>query len=102
MGGRVSRLNAVDTKDPSESKTYSMDWSPQLNSGATISTSTWTLPSALTAIATATSGAVTSVLLSGGNDGQDYECLNTITTSDSETLTKAGTLRVRRADRLSR
>lgn len=99
----MSRLNAVDPKDPGESKLYTMDWTASLNSGATVSTSSWTIPSGLTKVTDGiVSGALkTTVQLSGGVDGQDYECLNEVVTSDGETLRQSGLLRVRKADRLS-
>jgi hypothetical protein len=100
----MSRLNDVDPKDPGESKLYTMDWTATLSSGATVSTSTWTLPPGLTNVADAivTGSLKTTVKVSGGNDGQDYELVNQITTSDGETLVQAGLLRVRKADRVSR
>lgn len=97
----MSLLNAVDPKDPGESKLYTMDWTASLNTGATVSTSTWTVPPGLTNVADAivTGSKQTSVQISGGTDGQDYEVLNEVTTSDGETLRQAGLLRVRKADR---
>jgi hypothetical protein len=100
---RMSRLNRVDPKDPDEIKLYTMNWAPQLPSGATVSSSTWTLPSGLTQSnpSIVTGSLKTSVLLGGGVDGQDYEVLNEVVTSDGETLRQAGVLPVRKADRLS-
>ncbi len=74
--------------------------------GATISTTTWTLPSGITkdsdnksalTMRGITYGAntVTSILLSSGTGGLDYELLNRITTSDSRTLDKTITIPVR-------
>lgn len=86
---------AVVLKDPEETLTAAMDWSARLDSGVTISTSTWTLPAGLTRVADAISGTTTTILLSGGTAGEDYLCTNTITTSDSQTLQRSGPLRVR-------
>lgn len=90
------KAKQVDAKDPGESKTYTMDWSGVLNSGATISTSVWSVQSGLTNAADSTSGAKTTIRLSGGSDGTDYLVTNTITTSDSETLIEAAIVPVRK------
>jgi hypothetical protein len=89
-------LNA-DPKDPNEIKTYTMDWTPYLNTGATISTSLWVVPAGVTnsADAIVSANTKTSILVSGGTHGTDYACINRITTSDGETLEQTGLLRVR-------
>lgn len=92
-------LNKVDPKDPAESKLYTMDWSGGLNSGSTISTSTWTMqPSGLT---NAGDGIVagnlkTSIEIAGGKPNTEYWLTNTITTSDGETLQRTGMVLVQR------
>ena len=74
--------------------------------GATISTTTWTVPAGITKDADNKSAltmrgvsydanTVTSILLSSGTAGLDYELLNRITTSDSRTLDKTITIMVR-------
>jgi hypothetical protein len=90
-------MNDVDAKDPDEVKYYSMDWTNYLNTSATISTSAWTVASGITAGANGTDGAIARVLLSGGTHGQNYIVTNRITTSDGETLERAGVVRVRSA-----
>jgi hypothetical protein len=89
-------LNA-DPKDPSEVKTYTMNWVPQLNDAATISTSTWVLPTGITNSADGiiSANTKTSIIISGGTHNTDYACINRITTSDGETLEQTGLLRVR-------
>lgn len=88
-------MNTVDAKDPDEAKYYFMDWAKGLNAGATVSTSTWTLPTGLTSGTTGTTGAITRVLISGGTHRTDYTVTNRITTSDGETLEGSGLIRVR-------
>jgi hypothetical protein len=88
-------MNDVDAKDPDEVKYYFRDWTDGLNTDATISTSTWTVQSGITAGTTGITGAVTRVLLSGGTARTDYTVTNRITTSDGETLERAGVVRVR-------
>jgi len=74
--------------------------------GATISTTTWTLPAGITKDSdnkgaltmrgiTYAADTVTTILLSSGTGGLDYELLNRITTSDSRTLDKTITIPVR-------
>ncbi len=74
--------------------------------GATISTTTWTLPAGITKDSdnkgevtmrgiTYVADTVTTILLSSGTGGLDYELLNRIETSDSRTLDKTITIPVR-------
>lgn len=98
-----AQLNPVDPKDPSEALTYTMDWTDALNSGATVSTSTWALePSGLTNDddAIVTGNLKTTIKVSGGVHGTDYVATNTVVTSDSETLIRRGTIRVRDGRRI--
>lgn len=91
-------LNAVEPKDPGESKYYTMDWTAKLNSGATVSGSSWVVTGLTNVTDAIVTGSVkTTVKLSGGIDGQDYRCENTVTTSDGETLVQTGVVRVRKA-----
>jgi hypothetical protein len=88
-------MNQVDAKDPDETKYYAMDWSASLNTGATISASSWTVGAGITAGTTGTTGAITRVLLSSGTHLSNYVITNRITTSDGETLERSGIVRVR-------
>jgi len=74
--------------------------------GATISTTDWTLPAGITEDSENTSeltmrgityaaDTVTTIKLSSGTGGLDYELLNRITTSDGRTLDKSITIMVR-------
>ncbi len=74
--------------------------------GATISTTTWTLPTGITKDSdnkgaltmrgtTYAADTVTTILLSSGTGGLDYELLNRIETSDGRTLDKTITIMVR-------
>jgi hypothetical protein len=88
---------AVDDKDPSDIVIYTMDWTSRLNTGATISTSSWAVQTGLTKVSSGivTGNLKTSVKVSGGTAGVNYTCTNTITTSDGETLELTGIVRVR-------
>jgi hypothetical protein len=91
-------LNPVEPKDPQESKIYTMDWTNGLNSGATISASTWVVTGLTNAADTIVTGSLkTTIRLSGGVDGNDYTCTNTVTTSDGETLERSGVVQVRQS-----
>jgi hypothetical protein len=92
-------LNAVDPKDPSEIAFYTMDWTALLNSGATISTSAWTInPAGLTNVADSivTGNLKTTIKVSGGVADTDYEATNTVTASDGETRVRTGVIKVRK------
>jgi hypothetical protein len=82
----------VEPKDPDEIKIYTRDWTSLLNSGATISTSSWVVSSGLTKVSDGivTGSLKTSVKLSGGSPGIRYACTNRVVTSDGETLERTG------------
>lgn len=79
----------VFPKDPNAVMDYTIDWTNWLNSGATIQTSTWTVPSDLTKVSDARDAGnkKTTVVLSGGSAtlGTLYQVENRITTSDGLT-----------------
>lgn len=68
-------------KDPNALLDYAIDWSPWLATTTdTISTSTWSVPSALSIFTSNFGTASTVVWLSGGTAGEVYEVINHITT----------------------
>ena len=77
-------------KDPNSSIDYGEDWSdttygPWLETGETISSSTWIVPAGLTGGTESNSTTQTSIFLSGGTEGETYTITNRITTSASRT-----------------
>lgn len=92
----IYAVNRVDPKDPAAAVFYSFDVAGYLNSGATVSTATWSAPG-LTVANPATTSTTAVAKLSGGNHGEDYAVKATITTSDGETLVLGGLLQVRDA-----
>jgi len=109
---------SLPAKDPNSIEPYFIVWCDEDGTndggatdngelqGATISTATWTVPTGITKTSDNTSAVtiqgvsyaintVATIWLSGGTDGTDYECLCRITTSDSRTLDKTITIRVR-------
>lgn len=88
-----------DDKDPNEVEPFYLDWTPRLTSD-TVTGSTWevnpatgTIPLAigLTQFTTA----ISTVWLSGGDDGGDYELTNHVVTSTGRNLDQTVKLRVR-------
>ena len=105
-------------KDPDEIKPYHIVWCDKDGTntgsatddgelqGATISTSTWTVPTGLTNQSDNKSAAtihgvsysantVATIWLSGGTDGTDYNVTNRVVLSDGRTLDKTITIPVR-------
>lgn len=83
-----------DDKDPNEVLDYQIDWADRLGSD-TIATSTWTIPSGLTAGATSNTTTTATTWLSGGTEDDDYEVQNRITTTGGRTMDQTVKLRVR-------
>lgn len=83
-----------DDKDPNEVLDYQIDWTDRL-AGDVIATSTWTVPDGLTEGSTSNTTSTTTVWLSDGTDGEDYEILNRITTTGGRTMDQTVKLRVR-------
>ncbi len=73
--------------DPSDVLDYGIDWSDWLNPGTTITTSTWSLSTGLSEQSSGrqNNDTKTWVIPTGMQDGQSYELVNTIQTSDSLT-----------------
>ena len=89
-------MNSVDPKPPGATKLYSRDWSGDLASGETITGSNWTFSSAaVTGSLDSITGAITSVLISGGTEGQQVYVTNTIDTSAGQHLPRVGELMIR-------
>lgn len=72
-------------KDPNAVEDYVLDWSSQLGAD-TIASSTWTVPTGITQASVTNTPATTTIWLSGGALGQDYELLNRITTAGGRTF----------------
>ncbi len=82
------------TKDPDAVLDYGFDWSDWLATAETISTSTWTVESGITAGSSAKTDTKTSQWLSGGTAGTTYEITNKIITSQSRTDERTLNIRV--------
>ena len=72
-------------KDPDAVLDYAIDWSAWLPEGDTINTSTWTVPVGITADSDTHDGTSTTVWLSGGTSGENYELVNRVVTTGGRT-----------------
>jgi hypothetical protein len=72
-------------KDADEVLDYQVDWSNWLAAGETITTSTWVVPSGLTAGTDSHSTTTATQWISGGTVGTKYVVANTIMTSAGRT-----------------
>jgi hypothetical protein len=82
-------------KDPDAVVDFAIDWSDWLPTGDTISTSTWDVPAGLTEDSETESTTLTTVWLSGGTAGQDYNITNQIVTAGGRTDDRTITIKVR-------
>lgn len=73
------------TKRAAEVLDYTFDWYTNgwLESGETISTSSWTVAAGITKDSDSNTTTTTTIWVSGGTSGQTYKLTNTITTSNS-------------------
>jgi hypothetical protein len=69
-------------KDPNAVKPYGVDWEGFLDTGDTISSVSWTVPSGITKDSESNTNTVASLVLSGGTAGVDYEIVCQITTAN--------------------
>jgi len=81
---------------PSSSKWYWGEWPASELDGATIATSTWTVPAGLALDAEAIDGLAVGVRLSvdGASEGDVLDVVNRITTSSGETLHETVRIRI--------
>jgi len=81
-------------KDPDEVLDYNIDWSDRLVSD-TIATSTWVVPTGITAESEDKAATTTTLWLSSGTLGAKYDILNRIVTAEGRTMDQTVTLRIR-------
>jgi hypothetical protein len=84
----------VFSKDPSAVLNYTIDWSKWLASD-TISTSIWTPDTGITVNSNTKTSTTTTVLLSGGTLGTDYNVVNRIVTAAGLTDERTISIQVR-------
>jgi hypothetical protein len=94
----------VRQKDPASIVNFSLDWADHLaalGAGITIVSSplpVWTVPAGITKVSQSNTTTVTTIRLSGGTDGSDYEILCHVTLSDGQEDEKSLTIQVRQAE----
>lgn len=77
------------SKTVNETYDYGFNYASKLDTGDTISLSTWTIPAGLTTGATGNDTTSTSVFLSGGTLDAEYRCINKITTAGGRVVERA-------------
>lgn len=87
----MSDNQPLSIKDPAATLDYGWDWSAWLGDDDTILTSTWTAPEGIEATDSTHNGAQTTVWVTGGTAGEDYDVVNRIESSggriDERTIT---------------
>lgn len=81
-------------KDPDETLDFTIDWAAWLDDD-TISSSVWSVPSGLTEGSSSYGNTTTTLWASGGTDGTDYRCTNTIVTAAGRTVQRTIMIRVK-------
>lgn len=80
-------------KTPTDVLDYSVDWSSWLGTD-TITSSSWSVPAALTVVLSTSTSTATTVFLTAGANGVTYLINNTITTTGGRTVTRSFQLSV--------
>jgi hypothetical protein len=82
-------------KDPDAVLDYGFDWSEWLQSGETVASASWTVPTGITKNSQTNSTTVSLAWLSGGTAGTNYNVSCKITTSESRIDERTMTIIVR-------
>lgn len=75
---------AYMAKQASAELDYKIDWgtAPWLETGDTIATSAWTVPSGITEVSSTNDTTTATIVVSGGTANNSYDLVNTITTAN--------------------
>ena len=76
-------------KDPQSVLDYGFDWSDWLDTGDTVSTSTWTVPTGITEDSETETSTATTIWLSGGTVGKKYKITNRMVTANGRTVDRS-------------
>lgn len=82
-------------KDPDATLDYGIDWSDWLDSGDTISSVTWVVPTGITKTAQSHTDTISMIWLSGGTLGQSYDIVCRITTTGGRIDDRTFTIRIK-------
>lgn len=90
----------VRQKDPAGINNFTLDWADHLTAigGLTIASSDWTVPAGITEVTASNTTTTTTIRLSGGTHGVDYEVVNHIVLSDGQEEEQSLTIQVRQAE----
>lgn len=75
------------SKDAQSILDFSIDLSNLLQTGETIATSSWSVPSGITQVTATNSSEIATIWLSGGTLNNIYELVNTVVTNSTPTRT---------------
>lgn len=81
-------------KDPNAVLDYGFDWSDWLQSGETITSSTWINPDSITVNSSSNLPESTVIWVSGGTAGKTYRLTNRVVTNNSPARTEDRTLTI--------
>lgn len=82
-------------KDPNEVLDYQLRWTKRIASGDAITASSWTVPDGITKQSDTFTETTTTIWLTGGTDGDEYEFVNRVTTTEGRIMDQSVTLRCR-------
>ena len=93
-GFETNNTGAFIRKDPESVLDYTINWANWLSSGDTIATSTYTVPTGITADSVSNTTTTATVKLSSGTAGTNYVIKNSITTGNGLTCVRRFTVKV--------
>ena len=76
------------TQDPLDTRLVTVDFSDWLDTGVSILSVSWSIDSDLTESGSSATSTAVSNYISGGSDGEDYECSVSITTDEATARVK--------------
>lgn len=86
-------------KDPDEVLDYQINWTKRVQSSRTpddvIVGSTWIVPTGITKQSDSFTDTTTTIWLTGGDDGESYEFVNRIVTTEGRTMDESVTIKVK-------
>lgn len=91
----MNQLFILEPKDPQDIIDYRIDWSKWLRDGDTILTSEWVVPAGITMDSEDNNTTSSTVWLSGGTAGANYQLTNRIVTVQGRQKDRTITIRVK-------
>lgn len=91
----MAQLDILEPKDPHAVVDYRIDWSRWLRNGDIVLTSEWAVPDGIEMDSESNDTTSTTIWLSGGTAGTNYQLTNRITTAQGRTQDRTITIRVK-------